>query len=777
LAPLDVQAYLAEARIVAGLDHPAIVPVYDVGRTEDGCCYVVSKLIQGKDLAARMKESRLSQEQAAGIVIAIAEALHHAHTRGLVHRDIKPANILLDEQGRPHVVDFGLALKNEDLLKDCGGAGTPAYTSPEQAGGEAHRVDARSDIFSLGVVLYELITGQRPFRSDSHDGLLEQILWAEARPPRQWDASISEELERICVRALSKRASDRYATAMDLAEDLRHFLEKTLRRDAAPAPAAEHVSAASVAPAGTGRRSASVAPSLPQQMAKAQKWTPVGRAQLRLAERSMMWSVRPERRQLPSWCEWIAIRALTRRASWTGAQQTMMRVAARRHALTASCVVLLMLAFLLAGAEVAAPAKNLLTELRAGIAVLQLTLGRQEAVWPLMKHASDPTLRTSIIHRLTPLAIGPQQLAARLRREEDVAIRRAMLLGVGELVGDPKRRTTRSAELRRADPLAPELLETYRNDPDPGIHAAAEWTLRRYEQEDPIARIDHQFKSSAAAPGDRQWRLTSEGHTMVVIPGPQQFLMGAPDAADSPEADERLHSRRILRSFSIASKETTVEQFQRFLANNPQVKHPRPARSDPPPNLPQTSVTWYEAAAYCNWLSMKEDIPQDQWCYRTNAEGHYAAGMKPATDSLSLRGYRLPTEAEWEYSCRAGAATAWCFGNDNSRLDQYAVFQAVSPNEPLAVGTRKPSDFGLYDMHGNAAEWCQDLYLPYPRGDSSRPPDGSQGGREVRDADRRVLRGGSFRDPASRIRCAARGNDRPSHRDPAVGFRIARSFP
>jgi eukaryotic-like serine/threonine-protein kinase len=442
---------------------------------------------------------------------------------------------------------------------------------------------------------------------------------------------------------------------------------------------------------------------------------------------------------------------------------------------------------------VAEEAKDRLAQRQARAAIALVRMGHAEEAWPRLRHSADPRLRSFIVNWLSPLGADPTMLAAELVRLDspatrhpspatqkmdailfhpETSIRRALILALGTYGAD-----TLSPSER--DPLIPKLLDLYRNEPDAGIHGAAAWVLRQWKQGDALRTVDAAL-SRLKERGDRRWLVNSQGQTFAVIDGPVAFRMGSP-----PTELERIPGREpprrmtIPRRFAIADREVTVEQFQRFLRTHTEPRlNQAPSllvKFSPAADGPWIGPDWYTAAEYCNWLSEQEGIPGDQWCYEPGAGG-YVEGMRIPPDVLRRTGYRLPTEAEWEYACRSGTITARPYGLTTDLLGRYAWYQANTQDHAWSCGSLLPNDLGLFDMLGNVYEWCGDREGAARQARKGLYYDIVKTPEHITDKQHRHGRGGAFIGYPSAIRSADRAWSPASYRYHWIGFRLARTY-
>ncbi len=415
---------------------------------------------------------------------------------------------------------------------------------------------------------------------------------------------------------------------------------------------------------------------------------------------------------------------------------------------------------------------------QAAAGITLALLGEPELFWPLLRHDADPRLRTLLIQRLATNMLPQRVIFERLSLADvDPIERQALLLACSE---------ARPPEV--ALPGETALFETvcrlYHTDPHPGVHSAAELLIRRWGWTQRLARCGEKPSSGSTGKDGLGWELGPNGHVFAILPAPLKFRMGAPEHEQAHYGDPILHYRKIERSLAVSTKEVTLQQFQEFEGG-----HRHEPRYGDGPELAVIHVSWFAAARYCNRLSAKAGIDQKDWCYPEPID----SGMVLSEEAVNRTGYRLPTEAEWEFFCRAGTETSRPYGESQELLSRYAWTWLNSNNQIHPPGLLLPNEFGLFDVLGNAWEWCHNGPIgnynrdetplpPYPHGTKEDPSPDPVPTETVDAQDRahetwRLLRGGSYSYAPDRARSAFRDWQPSSDFREYLGFRVVRTLP
>jgi formylglycine-generating enzyme required for sulfatase activity/tRNA A-37 threonylcarbamoyl transferase component Bud32 len=710
LSQVARERFHREAEAAAGMAHPNVLQVYDAGDA-GGQLYIVMELSEGRPLSEILGAGELGQGELVRILEKVARGVAAAHEKGIVHRDLKPANILVSASGEPKVGDFGLAHLPETsttLTRTGATLGTPLYMSPEQVEGRSKDISARTDVYALGAILYEMLARRPPHTGETLLEIYGKITHEEPLSPRKLQANISTDLATIALKALQKNPEGRYSDAQAFGDDLRRALEGDPIK-ARPVSGAEKL-----------------------------------------------------------WRKAVKYRTLLGSAAVIASVGIIVGGFVSRPGLHPTGIVFL-------------------ERLEGEVRITRGGNGRPASVGQML--AQGDAVDT-----------GPWPSRGVLRFENGTEIEIEPDSRIGDLSFESGKRLVVSKGTIRADLMkqSPDERMTFLT-PD-GEVSGTRSTFRIFIGSDPGqgTRIEvARGQTEVRKPGGERvvieggsFAIAATGVELVAKPlalaldlgdgvkiellhvSSGTFTMGAKDEVRDPYSEPEWPAHRVTlsRGYFLGKYEVTRRQFAVFVkatGYKTDANKAGTARGCPPNewewtdilglnwqnvNFPQTDddpvvcISWNDANAFCEWATKRTG-----------------------------RMVRLPTEAEWEYACRAGTKTKWSFGDEESAMWEYAWYDKNTlrlerPLRPLArthpVGQKKPNPWGFYDMSGNAWEWCQDWAAPYLAADAVDPTGPSTG-------QKRILRGGDWHSDANFARSCHRGHKPPSDSDTSDGFRVA----
>ena len=789
----QIERFYSEAQAAAKLDHPGIVPVHEVGQ-QNGQHFFSMAFVDGMSLHEWVNNGGLLRPtRAAELMKTIAEAVQFGHEKGIVHRDIKPHNILLDETESPRVTDFGLAKHGDSEMTVAGQVmGTPSYMPPEQAEGRPEAIGVVSDVYSLGATLYYVLTGRPPFQAAAPTETLRQVINDDPVPPRTLNPDIPRNLETICLKCLRKQPAGRYASAQEFADDLARWLENrpiVARRVTAiektwlwcrrrPVILGAGMAILFAAAVFAGLAAAEQRRNLRDRVRTTVNSISTTRGvilpplkdldefprEMVLAELREQFEDTTDGRKLPlayALAYYGDVRAefLVSQVARASPDEVDNLVAALGKSKAES------IAALKKAARAAERQKN--WRHKARLALLASYLEAHSLAEEMCRLQPYPQ-RTWFIEECSTWHGDLSKLLQLAADSDNGPLRASLVLAAGSAPESDVSAVTKQRWERS-------LTSWYQSRPDALTHSASAWCIQNWKLSLP------EIASSKSPLGGMDWHVNGAGMTMLKIPA-GRFVRRNTSLPPHIKAIEQTVT--LTRSFLLADSEVTRGQFQQFINDSDYPNTEKPSnwpeersRRSPTERHPVTWVKWYDAVLFCNWLSKKEGLTP---CYERTGEKEtiyvFQGKRKKREYDVwrlvpSANGYRLPTEAEWEYACRAGTRTRFSHGDDESLLDRYAVYRASRTE----VGrSRLPNARGLFDVHGNVWEFCTDRYRrPFGFGneDSVTDPIGTERGLI------RAFRGGSFNFLARNAGSGFRLTNNPVYMGEHLGFRVARTYP
>lgn len=598
-----ITRFLNEAKAAARLKHAYIVSTLESGKA-DKRYYIATEFIQGELLSKKLKSSPPGVQESIEIICKLAEALAYAHSQGIIHRDLKPHNVIIDQDNNPQLMDFGLAKRlDDDSNFTCDGAvlGTPAYMAPEQARGELSKVNALSDQYSLGVVLYHMLTGGTPYSGSTHM-LIAEVAKGEFHALRDVDPDIDSDLDAICQKAMAPDPADRYESCQEFHDDLRSWLDG-----------------------------------------------------------------RP-----------VVARPLSR-------LELVYRATQKHKVMVATSLAFMLTCCIIAALSIILMRQSFFPEIPSPDNLTQPVT--EEVIEVASEKTSEPELQDNLLENSD---VPPSATTVSSVNQEEVR----------ESQGD----MTSGHPLQNATNIESSslLYQWPKDQPPPAIAPFNAEQAKQHQKEwaqylgVPVKYTNSIGMKLVLIPPGEYERGASEEEIEMLVANTTNKHLHQVFSGEGPR-----HHVVISRPFFFGVYEVTQNEYRTITGANPsklsnQDTEPTTTAGVTTEDFPVDSVSWHDAHDFCRQLSEQEQVTMS------------AVPPDAATVPVNASGYRLPTEAEWEYACRAGTITRYYNGKAISDLLMAGWLNINAAGRTHPVGRLIPNQFGLYDTLGNVTEWCLD---------------------------------------------------------------------